>query len=113
MELFYYWSMYINSKEYDGFKDRDKQLYKNAGIDLAIIKTSRQKMEGGKYHFWSPSKETLSGYGFDTTHLWHSSNKEEKFEAIKYICENKIDYSATRDTKKCRETFSQKFLIEN
>jgi len=110
--LFSYWAMYKTSKEYAGFKDREKQLYKNGDVDLAIIKTSREKIEGGKYHFWSPNKDALNGYGFDTTHFWYPLNKKEKADAIKYICENKIDYAADRNIEKCEETFSQKFLIE-
>ncbi|NYT28762.1 MAG: hypothetical protein H0A76_13495 [Candidatus Thiodubiliella endoseptemdiera] len=44
--------------------------------------------------------------------FWYPSNKIEKSEVIKYFFENKIDYESTRNTKKCEETFSQKFLIE-
>ena len=110
--LIYYWAMYENAKEYEGFKDREKQLYKNRGIDLAIIKTSREKIQGGKYHFWSPSKKALNDYGFDTKDFWYSSNEQEKSKAIKYVCGNKIDYSNGRDTKKCEERFFHKFLIE-
>lgn len=112
MELLSYANMYKNSKEYNGFKDRERQLYKNAGVDLAIIKTSREKLQGEKYHFWSPNKDTLNKYGFDTVNFWHPSSKQEKIDAIKYVCENKIDYAAAIDTKKCEKTFSQKFLIE-
>lgn len=112
MTLFSYWAMYKTSKEYQGFKNREKQLYKNGGVDLSIIRTSRDKIQGGKYHFWSPNKAALNGYGFDTTHFWYPANKKEKRDAIKYVCENKIDYAAARNIEKCEETFSQKFLIE-
>ncbi|NYT28751.1 MAG: hypothetical protein H0A76_13410 [Candidatus Thiodubiliella endoseptemdiera] len=43
--------------------------------------------------------------------FWYPSNKIEKVK-YKTFFENKIDYESTRNTKKCEETFSQKFLIE-
>lgn len=111
MQVLFYTAVVAGGKPYDGFKARERALYKEAGIDVNIIKTSRMKLEGLKYQFWIPNKDTLQSFGFDTSNISYPKNREEVISSVKTICETKMNDK--RQTKEeCENRFLEKFTIE-